>query len=89
MIKHASVSDRELVLLRREGKAVYGGNRKLKIYGTLGCKSGKRMKKVNRVFFGSAEEARQAGYRPCGCCMREAYRKWKIITSVSEPSPGR
>jgi hypothetical protein len=29
----------------------FGGNKKLKIYGLLNCKSGKRMKREKRVFF--------------------------------------
>ncbi|HEY9489724.1 MAG TPA: Ada metal-binding domain-containing protein [Chryseosolibacter sp.] len=53
------------------------GNRKLKIYGKLSCASGRRMKKVNRVFFGSDEEALFLGYRPCGHCMRTEYEVWR------------
>lgn len=56
---------------------MFAGNRHLKIYGTLHCKSGKRMKKENRVFFQSEKEAMEAGYRPCGHCMNSAYKKWK------------
>ncbi|WP_245952507.1 Ada metal-binding domain-containing protein [Chitinophaga skermanii] len=56
----------------------YAGNQSLKIYGTLQCTSGKRMKPKNRVFFHSLEEAAAAGYRPCGHCMRAAYAAWKI-----------
>jgi hypothetical protein len=54
-----------------------GGNIKLKIYGTLTCTSGKRMKKENRVFFKSQTEAVEQGYRPCAHCMKPAYQKWK------------
>ena len=54
-----------------------GGNRKLKIYGTLSCTSGKRMKMVNRVFFASEPEAIENGFRPCGHCMKQKYNKWK------------
>jgi methylphosphotriester-DNA--protein-cysteine methyltransferase len=53
------------------------GNQRLKIYGTLACSSGKRMKKENRIFFKSEEEAIQAGYRPCGHCLNEKYLVWK------------
>ncbi|MET3532236.1 methylphosphotriester-DNA--protein-cysteine methyltransferase [Chryseobacterium flavum] len=35
------------------------------------------MKKENRVFFGSAEEAVQNNYRPCGNCMKKEYNIWK------------
>lgn len=54
----------------------FAGHRKLKIYGTLDCASGKRMHRGNRVFFTSADEAIQLGFRPCGHCMKEAYRQW-------------
>lgn len=55
----------------------FGGNKLLKIYGTLSCSSGKRMKVENRVFFESEAEAINAGYRPCGHCMRAEYSTWK------------
>lgn len=63
--------------LIRSSRIRFGGNKTLKIYGTLSCSSGKRMKVANRVFFESEAEARQAGYRPCGHCMKAAYQKWK------------
>ncbi|UGU16300.1 metal-binding protein [Sinomicrobium kalidii] len=78
MLKHNDISD---VLLRTyiRGKYIcWGGHKKLKIYGTLGCGSGKRMHRKNRVFFTSEEEARNSGYRPCGHCMPKAYRAWKL-----------
>lgn len=59
------------------GQISYGGNKKLKIYGTLKCKSGKRMKSENRVFFADEQEAIDAGYRPCGHCMPHEYQIWK------------
>ena len=55
----------------------FAGNMQLKIYGTLHCKSGKRMKKQNRIFFISQNEAVENGYRPCGHCMKSEYKKWK------------
>ena len=60
-----------------QNKICFGGNKKLKIVGTLTCKSGKRMKKENRIFFASLAEALKMGYRPCGHCMQSAYKKWK------------
>ena len=59
-----------------------GGHRKLKIYGKLDCPSALRhIAKGNyvkhRVFFSDEETAIAAGYRPCGICMKEEYRKWK------------
>jgi methylphosphotriester-DNA--protein-cysteine methyltransferase len=53
------------------------GNARLKIYGLLKCPSGKRMKLENRVFFKTETEALQSGFRPCGHCMRDQFRKWK------------
>lgn len=61
-----------------ENKGIqFAGNKKLKIYGTLHCSSGKRMKTANRVFFKSENEAAGMGYRPCGHCMRKEYLRWK------------
>jgi Metal binding domain of Ada len=49
------------------------GNKKLKIYGTLQCTSGKRIKKENRVFFKDETEAILLGFRPCGHCLHQKY----------------
>jgi methylphosphotriester-DNA--protein-cysteine methyltransferase len=65
----------------RSGEVILGGNAKLKVYGKLNCKSGKRMKVENRVFFGSKKEALQNGYRPCGHCMKKEYGQWKNKTA--------
>jgi methylphosphotriester-DNA--protein-cysteine methyltransferase len=56
-----------------------GGNKKLKIYGTLSCTSGKRLKPENRVFFKDEADAIHSGYRPCGHCLREKYLNWKTL----------
>lgn len=83
MIAHADLGkiafarSRKLKELIDAGKVRFGGNRRLKIYGTLSCSSGKRMKAENRVFFESQSEAINAGYRPCGHCMRAEYSAWK------------
>ncbi|MGN6478422.1 MAG: Ada metal-binding domain-containing protein [Flavipsychrobacter sp.] len=50
---------------------------RLKIYGSLSCSSGKRMKRSNRIFFVSEAEAIENGYRPCGHCMKNEYKNWK------------
>jgi DNA/RNA endonuclease YhcR with UshA esterase domain len=39
-----------------------------KIFGRLDCKSGMRMKKENRVFFLTWDDAIDAGYQPCKKC---------------------
>ena len=51
MIRHKRIDDSEVLRVIKSGLIRYGGNRKQKIYGTLTCKSGKRMKRQNRVFF--------------------------------------
>lgn len=68
-----------------KGTIKLGGYKPGKIYGTLSCSFGKRMKVENRIFFESEQEAIDAGYRPCGHCMPEKYKVWK--TNVSESSP--
>jgi methylphosphotriester-DNA--protein-cysteine methyltransferase len=77
MWHHSEISKQDLLTKIRQGEIRLGGNRNLKIFGTLDCKSGQRMKKVNRVFFLSEQETREYGYRPCGHCMSAAYKNWK------------
>lgn len=80
---------KEYKLIGKDGKPYFsttpgtlGGHRKLKIYGRLDCPSALRyiakgQYVEHRVFFADEETAGAAGYRPCGICMREAYKKWK------------
>ena len=68
---------RVLHMLIATGEIKLGGNKKLKIYGTLNCASGKRMKIENRVFFKNEEEAIANNYRPCGNCLAAEYKIWK------------
>jgi methylphosphotriester-DNA--protein-cysteine methyltransferase len=77
MIAHREVNPDELRALIRAKRIHAAGNARLKIYGRLDCPSGKRMRRENRVFFASPDEAIAAGYRPCGVCLPEAYRAWK------------
>lgn len=83
MITHLELGEnafgrvRLLKALMDKGEVQFAGNSKLKIYGTLNCSSGKRMKTANRVFFRSEAEAKSMGYRPCGHCMRRVYLQWK------------
>ena len=71
MIHHISINPQPLIRKIKNREVVFAGNKKLKIYGVLSCSSGKRMKKENRVFFSSEQEALNNGYRPCGHCMIE------------------
>ena len=77
MIQHSEISDSDLRSKIKRQKIYFGGNKKLKIYGLLNCKSGKRMKRVNRVFFSTEKEAIENGFRPCGHCMKTKYKHWK------------
>jgi methylphosphotriester-DNA--protein-cysteine methyltransferase len=72
------VSKLLLSLIQNE-QILLAGNKKLKIYGLLTCSSGKRMKRENRVFFKSENEAMKNGFRPCGHCMKATYLKWKEL----------
>lgn len=45
-----------------------GGRPDRKIFGRLDCASGKGMKKENRVFFLTWDDAIANGYRPCKVC---------------------
>ena len=83
MIRHSELGSmsferaRKLKQLIDKHLVVFGGNSRLKIFGLLNCRSGKRMKVTTRVFFQSEEEAIEQGFRPCGICMRKAYLVWK------------
>ena len=66
-----------------ETPGTLGGHRKLKIYGRLDCPSALRYIEKgeyvkHRVFFSDEETAIAAGYRPCGICMKEKYKVWKM-----------
>lgn len=70
--------------------ALYGGNKKEKIYGRLDCPSANRYlnkgyEKV-RVFFASIDDAIAAGYRPCAKCMKKEYIEWKRAAKQTENS---
>jgi len=52
----------------------YAGWKKGKIFGRLDCKSGMRMKKENRVFFLTYQNAIDQGYRPCKKCKPNRYQ---------------
>ncbi|HEY0271875.1 MAG TPA: Ada metal-binding domain-containing protein [Chitinophaga sp.] len=68
---------KKLAALIRSGAVTMGGYKKARIYGLLRCSSGKSMQPANRVFFRHEAEALANGYRPCGNCLPEKYKKWK------------
>lgn len=77
MIKHIDISDADLRTKIKAGRILLGGNKNQSVYGKLNCKSGKRMKRENRVFFSTEKEALKNNFRPCGHCMKIEYKKWK------------
>lgn len=81
MIRHDEISDQRLRQKIKSESIQFGGSKKLKIYGRLDCKSGKRMKRENRVFFANETEAIKYGFRPCGHCMKDEYKKWILSNS--------
>jgi len=79
MTRHNDIDRQELMKEIKNRSIQYAGNSKLKIFGLLRCSSGKRMKNENRVFFKTETEAIATGFRPCGHCMRDQYRRWKLM----------
>lgn len=83
MIVHKDLVPQSFARSRRLWKLIqadtitFAGNKRLKIYDTLQCVSGKKMKIENRVFFSCKNEAEALGYRPCGHCMKAEYLQWK------------
>ena len=77
MFQQIDLTGSDLFRKLKNRRILYAGNVRLKIFGRLNCKSGKRMKKENRTFFETETEARSSGFRPCGHCMRLAYFQWK------------
>lgn len=76
MIKHSDVLHSSIKNKIKNKEICYGGNLNLKIYGLLNCKSGKRMKIENRIFFKTENEAIENGFRPCGNCLNKKYKEW-------------
>ena len=70
------MSEEKIYRVLKDGKIIeskipgkYAGHRPEKIFGRLDCPSGlRKMRKENRVFFLTWEDAIAAGYRPCKIC---------------------
>ncbi|HKK44313.1 MAG TPA: Ada metal-binding domain-containing protein [Balneolaceae bacterium] len=75
---------KEIRRLIKRSSITLAGNQKLKIYGRLDCASGKQLNPQSRVFFEDERDALKNGYRPCGNCMPEKYRKWKSTQGPPE-----
>ncbi|WP_152267041.1 Ada metal-binding domain-containing protein [Agriterribacter humi] len=90
MIEHIALGKnneerkKKLASLIRSKTINWGGYKKAKIYGLLSCKSGKRMKTANRVFFKDEQQAIGAGYRPCGACLPDKYKRWKAGVNFND-----
>lgn len=59
-----------------------GGHRRTRVYGRLDCPVAlsliaRGFDMRYRVFFADEATAIAAGYRPCGACLREEYRRWR------------
>ncbi|GEM_PF-291203 len=69
-------------------KTVITGCRTTKIYCRLGCPPGRRTRPENRVYFGSRNEARVRGYRPCKVCRPdESFRTREVLFFTRYQSP--
>jgi methylphosphotriester-DNA--protein-cysteine methyltransferase len=88
MIKHSELNSAELRAKIRHGSITVAGNEKLKIYGSLHCSSGRRMKKHNRIFFTDEKQAITHGYRPCGHCMKNKYLEWRSANGLAYEANG-
>ena len=67
---------------KSETPGTYGGHRQTKVYGTMDCPAALRALKKGgyekfRVFFADEQTAIEAGFRPCGACLRDKYKIWK------------
>jgi methylphosphotriester-DNA--protein-cysteine methyltransferase len=60
----------------------YAGWAPGKIFGRLDCSSGMRMKKENRVFFLTLEDAVNEGYRPCMNCKPISEEEFETIRNL-------
>ncbi|MEQ8472055.1 MAG: Ada metal-binding domain-containing protein [Marinoscillum sp.] len=79
MLAHSSLDSSLLLRKIRAGEVQFAGNKTLRIYGLLSCKSGKRIRLENRVFFTTETLAIEAGFRPCGHCMSNQYQLWNSL----------
>ncbi|MFT3675658.1 MAG: Ada metal-binding domain-containing protein [Chitinophagaceae bacterium] len=80
MQEHLYTTDQAVWRLIHAQQIKWACHKRLRIYGTLRCRSGKRMKRENRVFFMTEKAAQLAGFRPCAHCCHTAYLKWKHDT---------
>jgi hypothetical protein len=89
LVAGVTMTDKKYSLIGPDGReylsdasGTLGGNRD-GIYGRFDCPAALRALRstpdtyrAKRVFFADEVTAIAAGYRPCGTCMREAYKVW-------------
>ena len=51
VLNHPQLTDAQLFTHLRSGRITIAGNGKTRIYGTLRCAHGRRLRRANRVFF--------------------------------------
>ena len=87
MAKTYNLRDGNNQEVQSASKGSVGGHVRLKIYGRLDCQNALRwidkgFYVKHRVFFANEQTAQAAGFRPCGCCMKNEYKAWKEARSV-------
>jgi methylphosphotriester-DNA--protein-cysteine methyltransferase len=81
-VKTYTLVGRDGAKYESETKGRLGGHAGTKVYGRLDCPVALSLLRRgfvprHRVFFADEATAVAAGFRPCGACMRQAYRAWK------------
>ena len=85
----ARIDECEKALGRLKGQFV--GHRETKKVHRVGCRWAQRMKKKNRVYFSSYDEARREGYIPCKVCRpdRPSVSAARAAQERRPPPPGK
>ncbi|MFJ6987272.1 MULTISPECIES: Ada metal-binding domain-containing protein [unclassified Streptomyces] len=96
-VPKASPGTRTYVLLGADGlphsspvAGEWGGHRGARIYGRLDCPTALRALARggyarHRVFFADEATALAAGFRPCGACCPDRYRRWRTARENGAP----
>jgi methylphosphotriester-DNA--protein-cysteine methyltransferase len=82
-VKQYTLLDRDGTSYNSATKGALGGHARTKVYGRLDCPVAlsllrRGFEPKHRVFFADEETAAAAGFRPCGACMRDRYREWRV-----------
>jgi uridine phosphorylase len=96
---HADDQHMKVYTVLKDGRRVhsgfpgrYAGHAPRKVFGTLDCRSGMRMKPGNRVFFHHLRDALEQGYRPCKNCRpisaADAKKYLKSVRHADSPPLG-